>query len=213
MLTEPGLCPGVCSTSSVTSATSNEPPSSMSISGRVSPCTSRQIRRSLGCSATGDSSRSATSSAAPAWAAWPCVQITARISRSPTASSTARASAPGSTTITSSSSPITQALQPALPPASASSTRASIKPPFVLATDETTDRPDDQPDGDSRKQQPGDPREQLHAVCPQYPADHPGEPHGKPQQQGDRHAARTPSWPRSLPARPTAGCPAGRTPR
>ena len=64
----------------VTPATSNVPPSSISISGSLS-CSSRQAGRSAGCSATGASSRSATASAAAACPACACVQMTAMISR------------------------------------------------------------------------------------------------------------------------------------
>ncbi len=69
--TEPGLCPGVWMTSSVTSATSKIPPSSISISGSVPACDSRHSRRSRRCRATGDSSRSATATAAATCAACP----------------------------------------------------------------------------------------------------------------------------------------------
>src|ERR1017187_9867613 len=84
------------------------PPSSISMSGSVPGCASRQASTSAACSATGASSALATSKAAATWLAWPCVQITARTSRSPTASTTGPARSPGSTTITSSSSPIIQ---------------------------------------------------------------------------------------------------------
>ena len=73
-------------------------------------CASRHSIRSLGCSATGASSRSASSSAAATWLGWPCVQMTASTSRSPTASSRPATSVPGSMTMTSSSSPTIQTL-------------------------------------------------------------------------------------------------------
>src|SRR5690348_3270558 len=97
-------------TSSATSATSKTPPSSISMSASSPGWASRHSERSLGCRATGASSRSATSNAAATWSAWPCVQMTASTSRSPTASSRPAASAPGSMTMTSSSSPTIQEL-------------------------------------------------------------------------------------------------------
>src|SRR6266566_2877036 len=107
---DPGLCPGAWITSRVTSATSKTPPFSIRMSGSLPWCASRQASRSASCSATGASSRSATSKAAATCLAWPCVQITASTSRSLTTGSTAPADSPGSMTITSSSSPMIHVL-------------------------------------------------------------------------------------------------------
>src|SRR5258708_22909075 len=163
------------------------PPSSMSSSGSRAGCGSGQNRRSLGCTATGASSLAATSTAAAAWLACPCVQITAITSRSPTAASTGPASRPGSTTMTSWSSPIIQVLT-VVP---ACSIRASMATCLLYSAlpDERTDRADYQLHRNGRQQQSGNPGDQLRPAVAQYPEYLAAEPHRQPQHGDPGHNA------------------------
>src|SRR5580704_7768668 len=186
-------------TSSRTPATSNTPPSAISISALSSGCASRQNSWSRGCRATGASSGSATSIAAATWSGWPCVQITASTSRSPTASSTPAGSRPGSMTMTSSSSPMIQALVPSDGTCSIRAVIGRFLPVWLVRRPFLPQEPEqscgmgegdggvrDELDRDGGQQQSGDPGHQLDAVVGQQPVDDQGEAHGQPDRQGYR---------------------------
>src|SRR3984957_4590160 len=186
-------------TSSWTSATSKTPPSAISMSASSSGYASRHHSWSRGCSATGASSPSATSSAAATWSGGPCVQITASPSRSPTASSTPAGSRPGSMTMTSSSSPMIQALVPSDGTCSIRAVIGRFLPVWLVRRPFLPQEPEqscgmgegdggvrDELDRDGGQQQSGDPGHQLDAVVGQQPVDDQGETHGQPDRQGHR---------------------------
>src|SRR5215469_651363 len=162
------------------------PPSSISMSGWVVPCASRQGSRSPGCTATGASSRLATSKAAATCLWWPWVQITAATSRSPTTSSTAPADSPGSITMTSSSSPMIQVFTSPTTRSMRASMRAIVRPrerPLMQTRfDQRAYRVHDQLHGYRGKQQASDPGEQLNTGPLEHSKHDAGEPHREPEQ-------------------------------
>src|ERR1019366_2633191 len=69
----------------------------------------------------------------------------------------------------------------------ASGLRVPLPATSSALLDEGPDRLRDQLNGDRRQQQPGDPRDQLHAAGPQNAVDHPGKTHSQPQDDGYCH--------------------------
>jgi hypothetical protein len=81
----PGVCPGVCTTLSVTPPADSSSPSAISASGRASGYTSRQRGRSAGCMSTGALRASPSTTAALMWSLWPWVAMIADVRLPPTA--------------------------------------------------------------------------------------------------------------------------------